>query len=340
MKKILNAFYAIFAILILSFTISSVTGFNPLIVAGVVFASTLIPAGIKGVAFVGLNKEIWLPEIMEGFYGDDTFLTEARDMSAFVENDIINLAEAGVNPKVLINNTTYPIAVAQRADAHISLELDTYDTENTLVRNVEQAELSYDKRASLMYGHRQSLKMSFMQKAIHAYAPSTDSEFTPIITATGANNGTGVKRLSFEDILTLENRFDDAEIDSEGRILVLSTQHKSDLKKEDLKLYKEIFKGGDGFGGFKFYSLAKKRMPVFNRTTGTKTVFGAAAAGTDTICSVAFHKDEVMRADGTVDMFEDLKNPKERGDILGFQKRGLAMPIRGKGIGAVYSPSV
>ena len=288
----------------------------------------------------GLNKEIWLPEIKEDFYADDMFLSEARDMSAFVQNDKINLAEAGVNPNVLINNTTYPVPVAQRGDTPLSLELDTYDTENTLVRNSEQAELSYDKRTSILFGHRQALRMKFMEKAIHAYAPASDGEFTPVIAASGGDDSSGVKELTFEDILDLENRFDEAELPSEGRVLVLSTRHKSQLKKQDLKLYKAIFNVGADFGGFKIYSLARKRMPLFNRTNGSKVAFGAASSATDTIGSIAFHKDEVMRSQGTLDMFADLKNPKERGDILGFQMRGLALPIRGKGVGAIYSPAV
>ena len=258
----------------------------------------------------GLNKEIWLAEIIEDFFADDMFLTEARDMSAFVDNDKINLAEAGVNPNVLINNTTYPIPVAERGDIPISLELDTYDTENTLIRNIETAELSYDKRSSVLYGHRQALRMKFMEKAIHAFAPAADGVYTPVIETTGNDDGTGIKEIAFEDILDLENRFDEAEISSEGRVLVLSTKHKSQLKKQDLKLYKDVFDKSASFGGFKIYSLAKQRMPKFHKGTGVKIAFGAATSTNDTICSVAFHKDEVMRCSGTLDMFADLKKPK------------------------------
>lgn len=289
----------------------------------------------------GINKEIWLPELMEGFYADDMFLSEARDMSAFVENDKINLAEAGVNPAVLVNNTTYPIAVSQRGDTPISLELDTYDTENTLIRNIETAELSYDKRSSVLFGHRQSLRMTYMEKAIHAYAPSTNTADTPVIKTTGASDGNGKKKITFEDILNLETAYDEAEIPTEGRILVLSTAHKNHLKAEDMKLYKEIFNGGTKeFGGFKFYTLARKRMPRFDVTTGGKIAYGAAPTANDTICSVAFHKDEVMKSQGTLDMFAKMKDPEQRGDIYGFQMRGLAMPIRAKGIGAIYSDNI
>jgi hypothetical protein len=288
----------------------------------------------------GLNKEIWLPELMEGFYAEDNFLNEARDMSAFVENDKINLADAGVNPDVLVNNSTYPIGISERSDVPLALELDMYDTKNTLLRNAEAAELAYDKRSSVLYGHRQALKMKFLEKAAHQFAPSTNSANTPVLETTGSDNGLGFKSITFEDILTLEGKFDEAEIPSEGRVLVLSATHKAELRKADLKLYTSVFSSENTYGGFKIYTLASKRMPVYNKTTKTKVAYGAAAApSTDTTCSFAFHKDEVMRAKGSLDMFERLKDPESRGDVIGFQMRGLAMPIRGIGCGAIVAVS-
>ncbi len=286
----------------------------------------------------GLNKEIWLPEIMEGFYPEASFLTEARDFSAFVENDKINLAEAGVNPNVLINNSTYPVPTSERGDLAISMELDVYDTENTLLRNAEKAEQSYDKMKSIMYGHKQAMLQRFQQKASHAFAPLSNASDTPVIVCTGGDNGSGNKSLKFEDILTLSQRWDDRDFPAEGRILVLSTQHVADLRKQSISQFKEFLKSNELFG-FKVYKYSK--LPVFNKSTGVKKAFGAAATpATDVIASIAFHKQEVMRADGRVKMFADLDNPKERGDIIGFQKRGLAMPIRNKAISAIYSPAV
>lgn len=339
MKLLLNTFMAFCAVALFSIGVGAFLGVNPLTVGAVTTVLSMAMPSLPGVAFAGLNKEIWLPELMEGFYGDSSFLKQARDFSPFVDNDKLHMAEAGVNPNVLKNNTIYPIAMAERGDTPLELELNVYDTENTILRHAEKAELSYDKRASVLYGHRMALEMFAMQEAAHNYAPDVNGEFTPILTATGADNGSGVKRLKFEDVLALETAFDEAEIGSEGRVLLLNTQHKNDLRAQDIELYKQVFSENKLFG-FQVFSLATKRMPRYNRTTGAKVAFGAAAAGTDTICSIAFHKDEVMRADGSVDMFYKEKDPELRADILGFQKRGLYLPIRGKGLGTIYSPAV
>ena len=44
-----------------------------------------------------------------------------------------------------------------------------------------------------------------------------------------------------------------------------------------------------------------------------------------------------MRALGTFDMFERLKDPEQKGDIINFQMRGIALPKRNKMIASIYS---
>ncbi len=55
-----------------------------------------------------LNKQVWIKQIMEGFYPNDLFLNKVTDFSQFVENNRLHIASAGIDPKVLVNNTTYP----------------------------------------------------------------------------------------------------------------------------------------------------------------------------------------------------------------------------------------
>ena len=121
-----------------------------------------------------LHTEVWIRQVMEGFYPNTAFLKYARDMSKLVDNDKINLAEAGVDPNVLINNTTYPIKVTQRVDTPISIELDKFETENTLVRRPEVIEYSYDQLESVIRGHRAALMSRTGEKAAHAFAPDED----------------------------------------------------------------------------------------------------------------------------------------------------------------------
>jgi hypothetical protein len=287
----------------------------------------------------GLNKEIWINVIKEAFYPEFSFLNEAIDMSAFVDNDVINLAEAGVNPTVLKNNTTYPVASATRTDTALTLTLAYYDTESTIVRNAELAELAYDKVASIVYGHKQALLQRQYNEAAHAYAPAADGALTPIVQTTGTLVS-GFRRLTYADITAMAARFNAQNIPQAGRILVMDSVGLQHLMDEDRVLFNQMMQhstnGAPGMlYGFKVYTY--ENLPLYV-AANTKKAFGTTYAATDKYTrAIAFHKDEVMRAVGTLDMFERLKDPDARGDIIGFQQRFLALPIRSKAIGAIIT---
>lgn len=289
---------------------------------------------------MALNKEVWINQIMEGFYPDDSFLQKAKDFSGFVENDRLHIASAGIDPKVLVNNTTYPINTVEREDEDNEIILDKFETENTIVRRPDAIEYSYDKLESVISQHRATLRKSVAMKAIHAFAPAVDTSDTPVIQTTGvATNGR--KRLTFADILALKERFDDADIPLADRYIVLHPKHVTDLLLQDMELFKNLTEIKDGkpfnFAGFGFYSFAQ--MPVYAVQDGklTKYPFNAIKPENAQFASVAFYAGEVMKADGEIYMYSKEDDPAERATIVGFDKRFVALPIRGKGVGAIVS---
>lgn len=288
---------------------------------------------------MALNKQIWIAQILENFYPSDNFLTPVSDFSAFVDNDVIHFASAGIDPKVLINNTTYPIKTVQRTDDDCPVELDLFETENTLVRRPEAVELAYNKLESVLSQHRNTLRKAVSSKAIHAFAPTKDTTDTPVIQTTGATRN-GRKRMTFEDLLTLKERFDDAEIPLEDRYIVLHPKHVTDLLLEDVKLFKNLTDIQDGepfrFAGFGCFQFSQ--MPFYTLVNGSleKIAYNAEEQG-ERFASVAFYAKEVMKADGDIHMYARMDDPEERATIVGFDKRFIAMPIRGKGIGAIVS---
>ncbi len=287
----------------------------------------------SGVLNATLLKQIWVDVILEGFYPNDSFMSEARDMSSLVEYNKINLAEAGASPSVLIDNTSYPIAVTSRTDTPLELALKTLDTTSTVVKNLEAMELAYDKMASVIYGHKKELFKKAAQLAAWNWAPSSNATNTPVFATTGAV-ADGYGKLTFADILTMRKKFDLLDFPDDGRILVLNPIHEGNLIAEDLQLYKAVMNNNNLFG-FKVYRTSV--TPVYNETTGAKAAWGAEAIDTDTISSIAFHKDEVMKAIGTVEMFAAFKDPAYKGDIMNFQMRFCALSLRSKAIGAIYS---
>ena len=289
-----------------------------------------------------LNKQIWINQLSKGFYPTVSFLNYARNFSQFAEYDIINMADAGFDPKVLINNTTYPIVIKEREDKPLSFELNLFETENTLVRYPDAVELSYDKMESVIYSHRMALQTETAMKAAHAFAPQEDTEFTPVIATTGDDNGDGFKRVKLEDILKLKRRFDKLDVPQDKRFLVLDPNHTEDLILTDLKAFKDITDFVNGvpkrFAGFNVLEYTKN--PTYDSVTMEKNGFGALDTGNNTFCSFAFSSDEVMRADGTVKMYDRVNDPELRGTVIGFDKRFIALPIRNKALGAIVATKI
>ena len=289
---------------------------------------------------MALNKEIWISQVMEGFYPDDSFLQKAKDFSEFVDHDRLHIANAGIDPKVLINNTTYPINTVEREDEDVEIVLDKFETENTIVRRPEAIEYSYDKLESVISQHRATLRKSVAMKAIHAYAPAVDSDDTPVIETSGlATNGR--KRLTFADILALKERFDDADIPLTDRYIVLHPKHVTDLLLQDVELFKNLTEIKDGkpfnFAGFGFYSFTQMPAYAVKDNKLTKLPYTATKSIGAQFASVAFYAGEVMKADGEIYMYSKEDDPGERATIVGFDKRFVALPIRGKGVGAIVS---
>ena len=288
-----------------------------------------------------LRKEVWVRQLMEKFYPDSSFLRYAKDFTTFVENNVINLAEAGVDPEVLINNTTYPITVVKRTDKPIRVELDQFETVNTLVRRPEVIEYAYNQLESVLMGHRNILRATTAKKAAHAYAPDEDTPSTPIVLTSG-NTYNGRKRLTFEDILNLKERFDNENIPLEDRYLVLHPSHLTDLILLDVKAFKDITDIVNGqpkrFAGFGVLQFSEPAY--YDSGTLKKRAFGAVLGEDDVFCSFAFNGQEVMKADGEVFMYSRQNDPLERGTIVGFDKRFIALPIRNVGIGAIVSKKV
>lgn len=284
------------------------------------------PIFFKGFAFAGLLKEIWIGKLMEQFYPNGDWLLESEDMSMWVDNNTINLADMGADPDVLVNNTTYPIEIQERNDGALALPLDYFDTKNTVVRNATAIQLAYNKLESVVRQHRNALRKKNLAKAAHAYGPSANGTFKPVIEI-GAS--------IIDAFIKAEQAFNELEVPVEGRIALLSPAHKAKLEIEDKALYKRIFESGSNTLLYTFKVYNCTQTPVYDGTTKAKKAFGAAGAGGDLKSSLFYSKFEVMRAEGEYDMFSRLKDPEARGDIIGFQKRFLAMPIRDKYIGAI-----
>jgi len=276
-------------------------------------------------------KEIFTSIILSLFYPDGSWLNELTSMDHMVDNNTINLAECGADPEVVENNNVWPLVPVQRTDTGIRIPLATFDTKPTHITNVEEMETAYNKAESVATQHANTLRKKASVSAAYNIAPASHTSNTPVLKTTGADRGDGTKAITYRDITELSLAFDNGDLPQEGRILLLSPQHKADLKNEDIKLYKQMMIDGN-IDTFKIYTFTGN--PKYNVTTGAKMPYGSA---TGAVTSVAFVKSEAMRAMGTIEGEPEKRWADYRGWLLGFQMRFVALPFRSYGIGAIYT---
>lgn len=312
-------------------------GIDHNVMFGIQMGLSLIPLQLSGCLADGLNKEIWLPEIIEKFYPADTFVADSRDFSMWTDNEYLNLQEAGIDPRVFIDNEVYPIPVVAREDKPYKIPMKRFDTENTVHINAIEIEESSQKRQSVIEGHRKSLQMQFAQLAAYNWAPAGDSNTTPVLKISdgdASKQGTGYVKMTYEKLLTFSTQLDMMNVPKEGRILVLHPYHATDLQMQDLEMYKTFFSTGAMFG-FKIH--VSSMTPRYNGTTSKKVEWNAPVRSTDAIASTVYYKEAVCRAKSMEDMYYRLSDPEYRGDVIGFNMRGIALPVTGKYIGALFT---
>lgn len=340
--------------LVVGYLISPVTGFNPLIVATVVFAGGtglqfFAPNLFVGITMAGVYREIWTGELVESFQPEieASFLNEIPDESRWVqssgsgENQVIHLVDIGADPEVLINNTTYPIGYSELEDGDIAFNLDKFTTVATKVTDDELYAISYDKISVVNKKHKNAILAKKFAKAAHALAPQSNTINTPVRGTSGATVA-GKKLATVNDIIDLGGDMSAAGIPDDGnRILILNTVHNTGIVKEVKDFYKDYLNIATGqlrplFHGFKVYLY--HAMPFYLAADNTKVSFGAVFnPATHNVASVAFYAPDMFRAEGSTKMYYDEPDTQNQAAAVNYRHYYLVSPKKARAIAALVT---
>ena len=186
----------------------------------------------RNVARAGVNQEVWtgvvLKKLREALENLGWFAA-ITNYDQYVDNDTIHFTELGGDPKVLVNNTTYPLNISNVTDADKPVSLDNFETEATAISDKELDTISYDKLGSVRERHKEVVEERIYAKALHALAPQSHSDGSPVLLTTGATAPEGGrKQLSLADLRLLKKAFDKWKTPKKDRILVLCPDHVQD----------------------------------------------------------------------------------------------------------------
>lgn len=335
MKVLFSMIMAVLFNAITGAAFGAVVGISP--VAGALGMNSLSAvvgtAMPSGVMRAGVLKEIWTGEMVKALreYLDGSWLDGIPDNSSLVDNDVIHLVDVGVDPDVLINNTTYPIPLQALDDADIPVALDKYQTKVTPITDDELYAISYDKISRVKESHSNSINDAKFTKAAHSLCAKSNTAKTPVLATTGERDAaTGRLRLTTNDLVSLKESLDKLRVPSAGRRLVLCTDHVNDLLRAD-QTFKEQYNIDRNTGrignlyGFDIYEFGNN--PVYT-SAGVKKDVGATADSGEFQCSFSFYPKRTFRATGSTKMYWSAaeNDPEYQRNKVNFRHYFICMP--------------
>ena len=332
MKKIVMFLTALLVNGLLGGVFAACLGFSPIVGACALNGAAVVTSCFGGVDGVraGLYVDVWSGETIKAFRTTVRgWLKEIKSYDSLVsDNQTINFVDLGGDPEVLINQSSYPIKVSTLEDANRAIKLEKYQTTATKITEDEALGLSYDKKATVVERHKEVVDETKYKKALHALAPSENTNDTPVIITSGGADGNR-KRMVIADIIALKEKFDKMRVPVQGRVLVLSAEHANDLIREDATFFQRNIDVTTGqlkpIYGFKVYEDVD--TPSYNKTTLKKVAWDAVLDPEEHHgASVAFYAPRMMQATGITRSYISEPNPTTQEWLYNLRHYFICLP--------------
>ncbi|MFW6272359.1 MAG: hypothetical protein ACOC2U_01100 [bacterium] len=264
-----------------------------------------------------LHTQIWLNTIEETLKSDWEILTR------LAKNDNINLYYNGINRKVVIpnagadpvvtkNNSSFPLNISGRTDTTVEYDVDAFRAQPTRVLREDALSVSYDKISSIvesMFGALgEAGKYDVFSRWIHE--DQAKVEFT------------GTTGLEIADILKAKAELDKQKVPATNRILLLNAEHANQLLTTMLTKDSNIaFNDNDGMmilnrPLFGFQVVQLPFVVEFASGTTTPVAYDEIGAENNIPVSLAYHRDLVSVAKADSYIFYNEGDAAQFGDIM------------------------
>ena len=238
------------------------------------------------------------PQLLQEFknYKDDFIGVLPGAPKAALTADGIRYNKLINNVGFYVNNTT-DFTAKRMTGEKTFVEWEKYDTDPTAVDDAEIRYLAYDKRSEVRVRHSQAWKIGMRDHVMWKLCPENNTNpYMPVIRTTGDNDGTGRKRLLFDDLVNYLEIIKDLNLPDQNQLfMILNNQHRSDLILD--KASAAYFAGNNAFFdtatgaiknvlSFKFFE--NNAAPLFNDGTEKKAK-GAIKTDGDQFGSLFFY---------------------------------------------------
>lgn len=281
---------------------------------------------------MALIKEIWVSDVQEALNRNADFLPYSVDHSAYIAFGTVHVPQSGSNPTVVKNPATFPLAISERTDTDRTYSLNQFALEPTLISNLDELQISYDKRQSVLGQQITTLTQRIGDEVAISWSAIGAAN---IVSTTGsavatslAPGATGTRKaVTLADIASLANKLDKDNVPRQNRKLLMST----DMFWELFQISDVIRASYNGFQNqpnvlqngivamlYGFEIMMRPVVSVYANTVTTPKAFGAATATTDNLACIAFHSTTVARALGSMTpLYDSGSNGNGKPEYLG-----------------------
>ena len=269
---------------------------------------------------MALIKEIWVADVQEALNRNADFLPYSIDDSAYVAFGTVHIPQSGSNPTVVKNPATFPLPISERTDADRTYALNQFALEPTLITNLDELQISYDKRQSVLGQQITTLTQRIGDEVAISWTAtgaanivSTSGSAVATALAPGA---TGTRKaVTLADIQGLAQKLDKDNVPRSGRKLLMATDMFWQLLSIDNVIrgsynafqtsQPNVMQTGVVMQLFGFDIMIRPVVSVFATGATSPKAFGAATATTDHLACIAFHQTTVRRALGAMNPLYD-----------------------------------
>lgn len=341
--KPVSAIMSLLFMTLMAVALSSISGIGTAYIFGGLVALSFIPMP-KGVALMAIQKEIWQKDIVKNLFKDNEFAKYAVNGDSYVLGGaVVHIPFAGAPAVIKKNLTSFPQTAVNRIDTEATYALDIYYALPRQIQKLEEYQLSYDKRMSVVGEDISQLVQSAMEGLLYRWAPVTAN----ILETTGADSGldlidstaTGTRKLFTKATFgTIVKKMRKANLGNTNIMALLTTEHFAQffesLSEGEKTSFNNVANLKEGTIGRYMGVNVIQRSTVarYRKVSSVWTVVdeqdAAFAPGTgDSAASLFWSDVAVERAKGDINVFEDNGNPLYYGDVfsanmfLGGRKR-------------------
>lgn len=329
---------------------------NPVEVAACVTAITvisqfvLIMVGFKSnapaFAYMALLQEVWSQEIQENLYMGNEFMKVATDHSMWVKFKTVHVPQAGATSTVEQNRSVFPAAIGSRTDTELTYSLNQYTADPILIQNLEELQISYDKRKSVLMNMMSQLQFVVATQTLYAWAPSGASRIVQTSGSTSTLNlphstATGSRKMTtISDVTKLKAILDADNIPQNGRILLVP-QYMYNVDLLNISGIVQAYQFGTAIAQsgvvarlMGFDIMIRSEVLVYDNTATPviKAITGAGAltspATTDQGAAIAFHPNYVCHALGTITPYYNENKAEYYGSLFSAEVMHGASKLR------------